>query len=58
MTWQQSFSFDRYGNRRFDAANTNTLGQSSTKITNPLINTSDNRLKKDQDNEAITDYDY
>jgi RHS repeat-associated protein len=58
VTWQQSFSFDRYGNRRFDGLNTNTLGQSSTKITNPQINTSDNRLKKDQDNDTITDYDY
>jgi hypothetical protein len=57
-TWKQTFSYDRFGNRRFDTANTNTLGQSSTKITNPQINTSDNRLKKDQDNDTINDYDY
>jgi RHS repeat-associated protein len=58
VTWQQTFSYDRFGNRRFDTANTNTLGQSSTKITNPQINTSDNRLKKDQDNDSVNDYDY
>jgi RHS repeat-associated protein len=57
-TWKQTFSYDRFGNRRFDTANTNTLGQSSTKITNPQINTSNNRLKKDQDGDSVNDYDY
>jgi RHS repeat-associated protein len=58
-TWKQTFQYDRFGNRRFDAANTTNLSQSSpTKVTNPLINTSDNRLKKDQDNDTITDYEY
>ncbi len=58
-TWKQTFQFDRFGNRRFDAANTTNLSQSSpTKVTNPLINTSDNRLKKDQDNDSVNDYDY
>jgi RHS repeat-associated protein len=56
-TWKQTFSYDRFGNRRIDAANTTTIGVSN-KVTNPLINTSDNRLKKDQDNDNITDYDY
>ncbi len=57
--WKQTFQFDRFGNRRFDAANTTNLSQSSpTKVTNPLINTSDNRLKKDQDNDLVNDYDY
>jgi RHS repeat-associated protein len=60
VTWQQSFSYDRYGNRRFDAANTTNLSQSTSpsKITNPQINTADNRLKKDQDNDSVNDYDY
>jgi hypothetical protein len=59
VTWQQTFSYDRFGNRRFDAANTNTLSNTvAAKVTNPQINTSDNRLKKDQDNDTITDYDY
>jgi RHS repeat-associated protein len=56
-TWKQTFQYDRFGNRRLDAANTTTIGVSN-KVTNPLINTSDNRLKKDQDGDAITDYDY
>ncbi len=56
-TWKQTFQFDRFGNRRLDAANTTTIG-ASNKVTNPLITTSDNRLKKDQDNDLITDYDY
>ncbi len=56
-TWKQTFQYDRFGNRRIDAANTTTIG-TSNKVTNPLINTSDNRLKKDQDNDTITDYDY
>jgi RHS repeat-associated protein len=59
VTWQQTFSYDRFGNRRFDAANTNTLSNSvAAKVANPQINTSDNRLKKDQDNDTIADYDY
>jgi RHS repeat-associated protein len=58
-TWKQTFQYDRFGNRRFDAANTTNLSQSApTKITNPLINTSDNRLKKDQDGDSLNDYDY
>ena len=57
--WKQTFQYDRFGNRRFDAANTTNLSQSSpNKVTNPLINTSDNRLKKDQDNDLVNDYDY
>ncbi len=56
-TWKQTFQFDRFGNRRLDAANTTTIG-ASNKVTNPLINTSDNRLKKDQDNDSVNDYDY
>jgi RHS repeat-associated protein len=55
-TWKQTFQYDRFGNRRIDYGNT-TIGVSN-KITNPLINTNDNRLKKDQDNDNITDYDY
>jgi RHS repeat-associated protein len=59
VTWQQTFSYDRFGNRRFDAANTNTLSNTvAAKVANPQINTSDNRLKKDQDNDTIADYDY
>ncbi len=41
--WKQSFNFDRYGNRTFDAANTTTISQSNT-VTNPSASTATNRL--------------
>ena len=56
-----TFVYDRFGNRTFNTTSnaTTTLSQTlATKITNPQINTADNRLKKDQDNDTITDYDY
>ena len=57
--WKQTFNYDRYGNRTFDAANTTTLNPTASwKMTNPLINTGDNRLKKDQDGDNLADYDY
>ena len=57
--WKQTFNYDRFGNRVFDSANTTTLSQTvSWKITNPLINTADNRLQKDQDGDTIADYEY
>jgi hypothetical protein len=34
------------------------IRSSPTKAPNPLINTSDNRLKKDQDGDSVNDYDY
>lgn len=59
QSWKQTFSYDRFGNRRFDAANTTTINPSlGSKFTNPLINTSDNRLKKDQDGDSIIDFGY
>jgi YD repeat-containing protein len=58
QTWKQTFSIDRYGNRRFDAANTTTLGTCAASVCNPEINTSDNRLKKDQVGGSSVDYDY
>jgi len=48
QTWKQTFQIDRYGNRRFDAANTTTLGSCSQAQCNPLINTSDNRFSSGQ----------
>lgn len=56
--WKQTFSIDRYGNRRFDAANTTTLAGCDASVCNPEINTSDNRLKKDQAGGGVVDYDY
>ncbi|MFN0139119.1 MAG: RHS repeat domain-containing protein [Pyrinomonadaceae bacterium] len=45
-TWKQTFSYDRYGNRRFDAANTTTLGSCTQAICNPTISTSNNRISQ------------
>jgi RHS repeat-associated protein len=45
QSWKQTFTFDRYGNRRFDESNT-TMPTSFTNqaLTNPTISTSNNRL--------------
>ncbi|HMM79030.1 MAG TPA: RHS repeat-associated core domain-containing protein [Pyrinomonadaceae bacterium] len=45
QSWKQTFVYDRYGNRRFDEANT-TMPSSfvNPAITNPTISTSNNRL--------------
>jgi RHS repeat-associated protein len=46
-TWKQTYTFDRYGNRRFDTANNNTTtlpANCQTTICNPENNTANNRL--------------
>ncbi len=53
-SWQQTFKFDRYGNRNFDEALTTTLPKecnnntevcaATRPIVNPSVNTSNNRL--------------
>ncbi|MEQ1922405.1 MAG: RHS repeat-associated core domain-containing protein [Pyrinomonadaceae bacterium] len=45
QTWKQSFTFDRYGNRRFDESNT-TIPESFSNpaVSNPTISTANNRL--------------
>lgn len=58
QSWKETFNYDRFGNRTFDAGNTTTLGSCSEKQCNPLINTSDNRIKRDQDNDNINEYDF
>jgi len=50
-TWKQTFSIDRYGNRRFDTSSnglTTTLGSCTTAVCNPSINTSDNKFTSGQ----------
>ena len=54
--WKQTFDYDRYGNRRFDEANTTTIQKNCTDgsgavvcagdvpVVNPTINTANNRL--------------
>ncbi|MBX3291017.1 MAG: hypothetical protein KF855_17035, partial [Acidobacteria bacterium] len=69
-SWTQVFTYDRYGNRNFDEAQTTTLvkncGSSpnftvcsaDAKVFNPEILTANNRLKADQDGDSINDYLY
>jgi RHS repeat-associated protein len=43
--WKQTFTFDRYGNRRFDEANTTMPASFANQaVTNPTISTSNNRI--------------
>lgn len=46
-TWRQSFIYDRYGNRQFDANQTTTLAQSNS-FTNPQIDPLTNRFTTGQ----------
>ncbi len=48
-TWKQTYTFDRYGNRRFDQANTTfPTSFSNPNITNPQIDPSNNRFPTGQ----------
>jgi RHS repeat-associated protein len=47
-TWKQTFQYDRYGNRNFDAANTTTLGSCSTAQCNPQVDAANNRFTTNQ----------
>jgi RHS repeat-associated protein len=44
-TWRQAFTYDRYGNRRFNESLTTTLGTNYNQATvNPTISTANNRI--------------
>lgn len=44
-TWKQTFTYDRYGNKRFDTANTTTLPPGCPEaVCNPQIESTTNRL--------------
>ena len=43
-TWKQTFSYDRFGNRRFDANNTTTFGSCSQAVCNPIIDKNNNQF--------------
>ncbi len=43
-TWKQTFTFDRYGNRRIDAANTTAPANCTSAICNPTFSTATNRI--------------
>jgi RHS repeat-associated protein len=59
--WEQTFTYDRFGNRNFDEANTTTLPKNcgtspsftvctaDKKIVNPSVNTANNRLSTSDD---------
>lgn len=46
QTWKQTFVIDRYGNWRFDAANTTTLGSRTQAVYNPMISMANNRVSQ------------
>jgi RHS repeat-associated protein len=48
QTWKQTFDYDRYGNRRFNAYGTTTLNDCAPSVCNPTINTSNNRFSAGQ----------
>ncbi len=48
QTWKQTFTFDRYGNRKFDASQTTTLGNCPVNVCNPDINSANNRITTHQ----------
>jgi RHS repeat-associated protein len=48
QTWKQTYKYDRFGNREFDAANTTTLGSCSQSFCNPTISATDNRFNTGQ----------
>jgi RHS repeat-associated protein len=64
VTWQQTFSYDRYGNRNFNESATTTLPKNCSgavcpadrKLFNPSISAASNRLNTDQDGDSIADY--
>lgn len=70
QSWKQTFTYDRYGNRNFDEANTTTLRKNCTqngvpavcasdrKAFNPSIAAASNRIVQDQDNDSVNDYIY
>ncbi len=48
QSWKQTFTFDRYGNRRFDPNNTTTLGSCPANQCNPTIDAANNRFTTGQ----------
>lgn len=58
--WKQTYTYDRYGNRRFDLNQTTipNIVSTSSKVVNPVISTANNRFVADQDADTIDDYKY
>jgi RHS repeat-associated protein len=59
-SWKQTFTIDRFGNRRFDAANTTlpSVSPSVEKVANPQIDAATNRFLEHQDADGVKDYEY
>ncbi len=56
-SWEETFNYDRFGNREFDTSGTDTLSLFD-KTTNPSISSASNRMSSDQDGDARADYVY
>ena len=68
QSWKQAFTYDRYGNRNFDEADTTTLPKNcgtspnftvcaaDRKVLNPETLASNNRIRGNQDGDGINDY--
>lgn len=48
LSWKETFSYDRFGNRRFDAANTTTIPGCAQANCNPTISQANNRFDSGQ----------
>jgi RHS repeat-associated protein len=60
-TWKQTYTFDRFGNRKFNLSQTTApvVGTGSEpKVINPEIDSSTNRLKEYQDADSTKDYEF
>jgi RHS repeat-associated protein len=57
VNWQQTYSYDRWGNRTIDQAQTFGAGVSSTQFTVNLGNTKDNRLGVPSGQSGVMSYD-
>lgn len=64
QSWQQTMSYDRFGNRSFNESATTTIPKNCSgavcaadrKLLNPSVSASSNRLTTDQDGDSVADY--
>ncbi|HEX7314489.1 MAG TPA: RHS repeat-associated core domain-containing protein [Pyrinomonadaceae bacterium] len=64
LTWKQVYTYDRYGNRRLDAARTTSPKLTGAKqtalpaVANPSLEPQTNRITEDQDGDGDKEYAY
>ncbi|HEY9401489.1 MAG TPA: hypothetical protein VIQ24_02260, partial [Pyrinomonadaceae bacterium] len=60
QSWKQTYSYDRFGNRRFNMGETTfpSTAQGGAKVVNPEIEPATNRWQEQQDADGVLDYDY